>query len=245
MSAVASPSERPVARVKTRSESRRPESRSAWSAWRWAIIVSPVVAGVLATVGAIADPAPGKDGRELVEAYAANAGAVQIKSLAYHFSYAMWIPMVFGLVALARRGGAGWLANIAAVFGVLGVTTMPGFVVVDFLDVAAGQQIGAEAAVRMGETVESMWALPLMAGTGAFGFIFSLPLAAAAAWRAGVLPVWGLAGVVVGLLAFMLSGPSWPGTVVMTLGFAALAVALARMDRRVWQPRTAAAAEAA
>ena len=206
---------------------------------RAAIIAAPVLAGILATVGALADPAPGTEGRALIEAYAAEPGRVQIKSLAYHFSYAMWVPMVFGLIALVRARGA-WLANVAGFLGFLGVTTMPGFILVDFMDSAAGREVGAEAAFRIGELAADMPALAIMAGTGALGFMLSLPLAALAAQRAGLLPWWGVAAPVAGLLAFALSGPTWPGTVGMTLAFAVFAVALARIDRDVWRRPAAA-----
>lgn len=216
-----------------RADAARPavDSRSALAGRRALLVTAPVLAGLLATVGAIADPDASADGRALIEAYAAEPGRVQIKALAYHFSYAMWVPMVFGLVALVRSRGS-WLANAAGVLGILGVTTMPGFVLVDFLDSAAGRVVGVEAAFRIGEVADEMGALGVMAGTGTIGFILSLPLAAVAAWRAGLLPAWAPASVVVGLLAFAISGPTWPGTVLMTLAFGVFAVTLARMDAR-------------
>lgn len=217
----------------------RAEGRRAISVRRAAIVAAPVLAGILATVGAIADPAPGEDGRALIEAYAAEPDRVQIKSLAYHFSYAMWVPIVFGIVALVRRRGSA-LANVAGLLGILGVTTMPGFVVADFFDSAAGREVGVEVAFGIGESVSEMWALPLMASTGAFGFILALPLAVGAAWRAGLVPWWALAATVAGLLAFAFSGPAWPGTILMTLAFAGLALALARIDRSVWERGVAA-----
>lgn len=206
---------------------------SALAARRWTVVLAPVLAGILATVGSLADPAAGKDGRELIAAYADEPERVQIKALGYHFAYALWVPMVFGLVALVR-GRGGWLGNTAAVLGFLGVTTMPGFILVDFMDSAAGQTVGIDAATRIGETAEGMWALAVMGASGALGFILSLPLAATAAWRAGLLPWWAPVAVVVGLLSFAVSSATWPGTAGMTVAFAAFAVALARIDRGEW-----------
>lgn len=41
----------------------------------------------------------------------------------------------FVLIWLARRRGA-WLANVAGVFAVLGMTTLPGILLIDFDEVA-------------------------------------------------------------------------------------------------------------
>jgi hypothetical protein len=203
-------------------------SSRALGARHWLVVAAPLVAGGLAIVGSLADPAAGKDGRELYAAYANEPGRVEVKALAYHFSYAMWLPIVFALVARVRDRGA-WLANIAGLLGLLGVTTMPGFVLADFYDSAIGRQFGAEGAFQVEQLMESMAALPAMAATGAIGFILSLPLAAFAAWRAKLLPWWGVAGAVGGLLAFGAVGATPPGAVLLTVGFGALALALARM----------------
>src|ERR671910_801257 len=85
---------------------------SALAARRWALIVAPVAAGAFTIVGAIADPAPGAEGRELVEAYASDPDALNIKSLGYHFAYTIWLSAALGIVGLVRRRGS-WLPNRA------------------------------------------------------------------------------------------------------------------------------------
>jgi hypothetical protein len=94
--------------IRARSDERA--GSSARSARRWFLIVAPVLAGLLAIVGAAADPAPGEQWRQLYDAYAADPDAVQIKSFAYHFAYALWGAAALLLVGLVRRRGS-WIAN--------------------------------------------------------------------------------------------------------------------------------------
>ena len=99
---------------------------------RWFIVASPVLAGLFAIVGAYADPAAGTDGVKMWTVYAQNQDALQFKSLGFHWSYAFWIAPALLLVGYVRGKGA-WLANIAAVLGFVGMTTLPGLLFVDWL----------------------------------------------------------------------------------------------------------------
>ena len=203
---------------------------SARAARRWFLVAAPALAGVCAVVGAAADPAVNQDGAALYAAYAADPDAVQIKSFAYHFSYLFLGAAALALVPHVRRRGS-WLANVAGVLALLGITTMPGFIAVDFFDSATGQLFGVEGAVQVNERVGQMWALVVMAGTGGPSLLLALPLAALAAWRGGLLPWWGPLATTAGLAGFMVVGANVPGALVMTAGFAVLSVALARIDR--------------
>lgn len=211
------------------------------AARRWVVIAAPLLAGLLAIVGSIVDPAAGEDGHELIAAYADDPNRVQVKSVVYHFSYALWLPIVFGLVGLVRQRG-GWLANAAAALGILGLTTMPGFLIVDFYDSTIGREIGVEEAVRVGDQIEEMWGLAVIGGTATLGFILSLPIAAAAAWRAGLVRWWAPAAIVAGQAAFFATSATLSGTIAMMAAFAALSTALWRIDLAAWvpeRPRTA------
>src|ERR687891_2846285 len=97
---------------------------SALAARRWALIVAPVAAGTLTIVGVIADPAPGAEGRELVEAYASDPDALNFKSLGYHFAYTIWLAAALGIVGLVRPRGS-WLANVAGLLAILGISSIP------------------------------------------------------------------------------------------------------------------------
>ena len=196
---------------------------------RWVVVLAPVTAGVLAVVGTIADPLPSGEGAELVRAYAASPNRVQVKSLAYHFSYALWLGVVFPLVGLVRARGR-WLANVAGLLAFFGISTIPGFLVADFVDSAMGQIVGPDTAVRIGDVAQGMWGFPVMQIPGLVGLLLALPLAALAAWRGGVLPWWAALSAVLGIAAFMGFGAMLPGNVLLTVAFAVFSFALARVD---------------
>jgi hypothetical protein len=201
---------------------------------RWALIVAPVAAGTLTIVGVIADPAPGAEGRELVEAYAADPDALNFKSLGYHFAYTTWLAAALGVVGLVRRRGS-WLANVAGVLAILGISTVPGFLVSDFIDSAMGRLVGINEAVRVDETVQGQWGLAVMAVPGFAGLLLALPLAAIAAWRAAQLPWWAPVSVIAGMATFIGFDATLPGNVLLTVAFAVFAAALTRIDPAVWQ----------
>ncbi|MDP9429600.1 MAG: hypothetical protein M3Q47_12285 [Actinomycetota bacterium] len=207
---------------------------SALAARRWILILAPALAGVCAVVAAAADPGVDQDGAAMYAAYAADPDSVQVKSLAYHLSYALMGAAALMLVGLVRRRG-GWLANVGGVLAWLGISTIPGFLLADFYDSAIGQVFGAEGTVQVNGQMEGMWALMLMAATGGLGLLLGLPVAALAAWRGGLVPWWAPAAVVAGLGGgFMAIGANVAGAAVMTAGFAVLSVALARADRSAW-----------
>jgi hypothetical protein len=201
---------------------------------RWALVVAPVLAGLLTVVGTIADPDPlANTSAELVEAYAASPGPLQFKVLGYHFAYTLWAASALGLVALVRRRGA-WLANVAGVLAFLAISSIPGFLIGDFFDSAMGQHLGVEAGVTIGQTVSQQWGFVVMQVTGLAGLVLGLPLATAAAARARVLPWWPTAAVVAGTAAFLGFAVTLPGNVLFTLGLASLSFAIARSDRHRW-----------
>jgi hypothetical protein len=211
----------------------------ALTARRWALVAAPVVAGALTIVGVLADPAPHAQGRELVEAYAANPGPLQIKALGYHFAYTVWAAAALGLAALVRRRGS-WLANVAGVLAILGISSIPGFLMGDFVDSAMGQLVGVDAAVQVGEAAAQQWGFIVMQGSGFAGLLLALPLAAVAAWRAGLMPWWVAAVVVVGEGAFLGLGVTLPGNILFTAALGVLSFAIARMDLDAGQmPRAA------
>jgi len=200
---------------------------------RWVLVASPVAAGLLAVLGAATDPAVGESGLPLFEKYAANPEPLQWKSVGFHYSYALWLLPAIMLAGYVRGRGV-WLANIGAVLGWLGLTTLPGFLPVDFFDSAVGQVAGPETAVAVNELIEdTMWGLPAIALPGMIGFVLALPVAAVAAWRGGVLRWWAPVAVVAGFLAFMLSNITWWGCLVLTAFLAVFAYDLARGTGRV------------
>jgi hypothetical protein len=194
------------------------------------LIAAPILAGLLALAGTIADPATGESGRTMWAAYAANPDALQWKSFFFHWSYAFWGMAAF-LLALSIRGRGKWLAYAAAVVAFVGVTTLPGLLVVDFYDSAIGQVGGVALTAQVDAQMQGMWGGKAIAVPGVFSFLIALPLAALAAWRAGVVRWWAAVAAIAGVAVFMGSMVAVWGTIVTTLAFGLFALGLARGGR--------------
>jgi hypothetical protein len=213
-------------------ETAHPRRSPALSVRRGFLIASPVLAGLFAIVGAAADPAAGISGTRLFAIYTDNPEALQFKSLGLHWSYAFWIVPAFMAAAYVRARGA-WLANIAALLGFVGMTTLPGLLFLDWYDSAIGQvHGGAEAVVAVQDRMsETMWAIPWFTTPGILGLMLALPLATIALWRGGVVRWWAFVAVLAGQAAFMFSNVMWWGCVITTVCFTVFAVALERGTR--------------
>jgi len=197
---------------------------------RWFLVASPVLAGLFAVLGAAADPAVGEDGRALWRAYAENPDPLQFKSFSFHWAYSFWLIPTLLIAGLVRGRGV-WLANIAGLLGFVGISTLPGLLFVDFYDSAIGQVAGADTTAAVSEVMEGMWGVPAIATPGIAGFVLGLPIAALAAWRAGLVRWWAPVAVVAGFAAFTVSGVAVWGTVLTTVFFAVFAYELARGTR--------------
>lgn len=205
-----------------------PPSSRALALRRAVLVAAPVVAGLLAIGGAVADPGVDLEGAAMYELYAAEPDHLQWKAVLYHFSYAVWGLGALMLVAAVRRRGS-WLANIAGVLAFLGISSIPGFLIVDFYDSAIAQVHGVDGTLAVDEVLQPMWGLQVMAGTGMVGFLLCLPVAALAAWRAGLLRWWGALAPIAGIgLGLMVVGANPAGWGLLTLGFAVLSFGLAR-----------------
>ena len=210
----------------------QPGTGTALSLRRWFLVASPVLAGIFAVIGAAADPGAGVSGREMYEIYAANPEPLQVKSIGFHWSYAFWMAPAL-LVAPYIRGRGAWLANIAAFVGFVGMTTLPGLLLVDYYDSAIGQLYGVDATAAVSDHMgATMWGVPVLTLPGIVGLFLALPLAAIAMWRAQIARWWALASVLAGFAAFMLSNVMWWGSLITTVCFAVFSVALARATRR-------------
>lgn len=207
-----------------------PPGGSALAARRWALIASPVLAGVCTTIGLAADPAAGIDGRELYELYGEHPEPLQFKALGLHYGYAFLVLPALLVGRLVRDRGA-WLANVAAGLGFLGLSTLPGLLFVDFYDSAISTVHGVEAAMAVEEQMSGMWGVPVFVLPGLVGSALGIILAAVALWRAGLVRWWAPAAVVLALVAFGASSAMWWGGVLMTLCLTAFAFALLRATR--------------
>ena len=180
------------------------------------LVAAPVLAGLFAIVGAVADPSAGASGDAMLRVYFTHPEALQFKSLGYHWAYAFWILPAMLIVPLVRGKGA-WLATISGFVGFLGVSTMPGLLLTDWFDSAIGAAYGMEGHDKVMAAMDGMWGIPVFITPGMIGLFLGLPLAMAALWRAGLARWWGLAAAVAAFAAFMVSAATWPGAVVATL----------------------------
>ena len=189
------------------------------------LVAAPVLAGLFAIVGAVADPAAGTSGDAMLKVYFTHPEALQFKSLGYHWAYAFWILPAMLVVPLVRGKGA-WIATISGFVGFLGVSTMPGLLLTDWFDSAIGAAYGMEGHDKVVDAMEGMWGIPVFIAPGMIGLVLGLPLAMAALWRAGLSRWWGFAAAVGAFAGFMVLGATVIATVVSAAFLSVVAVAL-------------------
>jgi hypothetical protein len=202
---------------------------SALSFRRIALVTAPLIAAVLLVLGIFFDPAIDESGRELAREYAENPGREQVSALAFHFAFVMWAPIVFALVGLVRGRGA-WLANIAAVLATLGATTLPGFLLVDFYDIAIYGELGGDEWQQVTDRIEELPGAGVLFITGFLGHMLCLPLVLFAVWRARLLPLWVPIGMSAAIVAAELLQPFGSGLLILAVALAALSFVFARMN---------------
>jgi hypothetical protein len=209
--------------------------RSPLGVRRLFVIACPLLAGIFLILGSLFDPAAGESGRELYEQYAAEPERVQWKSVTYHFAYLLFAPVVFSLVGLVR-GLGGWLANIAGLLGVLGLTTLPGLLFIDYYDSTIGSELGVDATERVNDAIESGFGpgIAIITVPAIAGFALSLPVALLAAWRARLLPLWPVGMVVAGFFAWTISGVTLWGALAFAVLLGGVSYALSLIDEKTW-----------
>jgi hypothetical protein len=190
---------------------------------------------VLLVAGVFLDPDIDASGRELAREYAENPGREQFSALSFHFAFVMWAPIVFALVGLVRGRGV-WLANTAAVLATLGATTLPGFLLTDFYDIAIYGELGGDAWQQVTDRMEELPGATVLFITGFLGHFLCLPVILFGAWRAGLLALWVPIAISVAFVAAQLLQPFGSGLLILAAAMVALAYVLSRMD---WQPREA------
>jgi hypothetical protein len=180
----------------------------------------------------LVDPVPDASGAELIAGYAAHPLLQGVHTALIHYGYALFAPVAFALVGLVRGRGA-WLANLAGLCAVVGLTTLPGLVLIDYHDVATANVAGLSVAVAASDEVGRLPGfLPLLLPALVCSAL-SLPLAALAGWRARLLPLWAPLALIAGVATM----PLLPGRVgfgLLALATAGLAYALYRIPRRRW-----------
>jgi hypothetical protein len=193
---------------------------------RWAIILAACFSGALVFVSMLVDPVPDASGAELIRGYSENPLLQGIHTNLIHYGYALFAPVAFALVGLVRGRGA-WLANIAGLLAVIGLTTLPGLVVIDYHDVATANVAGVAVAVAASDAVGSLPGFLPIFVPAMLCAVLALPMATIAAWRDRLLH-WSVPLAIVLAIGAV---PLLPARV----GFAPLALAMAGLAYALWR----------
>jgi hypothetical protein len=183
--------------------------------------------------GIFLDPAIDESGRELAREYAESPGREQFSALSFHFAFVMWAPIVFALVGLVRGRGA-WLANVAAVLATLGATTLPGFLLTDFYDIAIYGELGGDAWQQVNDRIEELPGAVVLFISAFLGHMLCLPVVLFGAWRARLVPIWVPLAMTVAIVAAQVLRPFGSGLLILAAALVGLAFVFSRMD---WRPR--------
>ena len=206
---------------------------TAFAVRRWAVIAAAGLSGVLVFVSMLVDPAPSADGRELIVAYSENTAASGLHTNLIHYGFALIAPVVYVIVGMVR-GRGGWLANVAGLLAVIGLSTLPGLVMLDLTTTAAVQATDVDTAhaieQQLGERV-SFLAIVIPAFLSS---VLALPVAVAAMWRAGLVHWAVVVAAVIAALAPNFAPAWWLGFGVNMVWMLGLAWVLWRLPMSVW-----------
>ena len=207
---------------------------SALSFRRWAVILAAGLSGVIVLISMLFDPAPDAEGRELIQAYAANDRAQGVHTNLIHYGFALFAPVAYAMVGLVRRRGA-WIANLAGVLAVLGLSTLPGLVLIDYFSVAVEHVAGLEAAVNAEGAVEKLPGFAAVTVPAFISAILAVPVATLALWRARLVAWWiPLVAAAAFLGPNILPGPAIVAFSVMAVGMLVVGWALWRIPVVAW-----------
>jgi hypothetical protein len=200
---------------------------------RAAVISAAALSGILVLVSMILDPAPEAEGRELIKGYSESLTRSGLHTNLIHYGFALVAPVVYAMVALVRGRGA-WLANVAGLLAVTGLSTLPGLVLLDFTNVAASLASGLDEAVAVQEQLDELPYFLAIVIPAFLTAVLALPVAVLAMWRAGLVPGYLPIVAVLSALAPNVAPTWWLGFGVNALWMLALAYFLARIPLTAW-----------
>ena len=200
---------------------------------RRAVIAAAALSGLLVMISMFVDPVPEASGRELIEGYAGNMTRSGLHTNLIHYGFALIAPVVYAMVALVRGRGA-WLANVAGLLAVIGLSTLPGLVLLDFTTVATSLTADLDTAVAMEEQMGEMGWFLVIVVPAFLSAMIALPLALAAMWRAGLVPGLLPLAFVVTTAAMQFTPVWWIGFGANALVMLAVAYFLARIPASTW-----------
>jgi hypothetical protein len=164
-----------------------------------------------------------------LRAYLVDPARSEVSAVLLHFGYLLLLPTALGLAMVSH--GAPRLRAAGLVAAVLGLSTLPGLLIIDFYDLALVAVLPLEQAARVEEQVGGYAGTLVIFLPTMFGIASSFVLLAAAAWRAGFAPWWSAVALGTGLLALTLIRSG--GLPVVTVAAALLLVGLADLGRRM------------
>jgi len=200
---------------------------------RWAVIAASGLSGVLVLISMLVDPAPAADGRELIAAYAADSAASGLHTNLIHYGFVLIAPVVFIMVGMVRGRGA-WLANMAGLLAVIGLSTLPGLVMLDLTATAAVQVTDVDTAFAIDQRLGETPAFVFLVIPAFVSAMFALPLAVVAMWRAGLFHGGVAVAAVAVALAPNVAPTWWLGFGVNLVWMMALGYLLWRLPLPVW-----------
>jgi hypothetical protein len=210
---------------------------SALSFRRWAVILAAALSGILVLVSMFVDPVPSAEGRELIQGYAANKGRQGLHTNLIHYGFALFAPVAYAMVGLVRQRGA-WIANLAGLFAVIGLSTLPGLVLLDYFSVGVEQVAGVDVAFDGQTAAEGLPGFAVLIAPAFVTSLLAVPVALLALWRAGLVAWWL---PVMSAATFLAPNvlPGWLlGFSIMAAGMLTVAWALWRIPEDVWHPRS-------
>jgi hypothetical protein len=170
-----------------------------------------LIAGpLLALVGGLITPWETADTTAAyLTALAENPARAQASAVLLYFGYLLMAVGVFGMMHLLRRRAV-VLGHVAGALAVWDWVSLPGMLSVDFYDLSLAAHADRGAAIGISD--RAVMGVPVLLG------ILGLVLLVVALWRAGFVPAWVPAVLLVGTAASFV-GP--PTAVYFTVGTAA------------------------
>lgn len=200
---------------------------------RAAVICAAGLSGILVLVSMVVDPAPEAEGRELIKGYTDNLTRSGLHTNLIHYGFALLAPVVYAMVGLVRGRGA-WLANVAGLLAILGLSTLPGLVLLDFTNVAANLATDLDTAVAVEEQLGELAYFLAVVIPAFLTAVLAMPVAVTAMWRAGLFPGYVPVVAVLAALAPNVAPTWWLGFGINAAWMLLLAYLLARIPLAIW-----------
>jgi hypothetical protein len=203
------------------------------SARRWFVLVTAALSGIIVFISMVVDPVPNADGLDLIKGYSENSSAQALHTNLIHYGFAMTLPALLAMTLLVRKRGA-WLANVAGLLALIGLTTLPGMVLIDFTSVAAANVVGADTAYEISKELDESIGFIVIVAPAFFASVLALPLASLAMWRGGLFPGWVAAVAWLNIIALNVIPEALIGFGISALIWLVIARALWKVPAETW-----------